>query len=164
MTALGVHVIDWMHALFGRVAQVQARFAVRATGMEDTASAALRFESGLPATLTCLYAAPYTNRFAIHGSAARVAVEANAAESETLRPVVTVTQVDGRTERLEVPWVDSLALGLRRWADACRGHGAPAVDGADAARNVAVLEAIVRSAARDGAPVAPDYAGVWDRP
>ena len=39
MTALGVHVIDWLHVLFGRVAEVEARFAARATDMTDTATA-----------------------------------------------------------------------------------------------------------------------------
>jgi len=158
MTALGIHVIDWMHALFGRVASVQAHFVRRATDLEDTATAMLLFESGMQATLTCLYAAPYTNRFAIHGSAARLSVEAAAAETETARPVLTVTRADGKTDRLDVPWVDTLALQLRRWARACQGEGAPAVTGAEAACNVAVLEAIARSAASNGAAIAPDYA------
>lgn len=162
MTALGIHVIDWMHVLFGRVARVQAHFARRAAGLEDAATATLLFESGLPATLTCLYAAPYTNRFVVHGSQARIAAEAAAAESETLRPSLTVTPVDGKPERHDVPWIDTLALQLRRWAEACNGKGAPAVTGQEAARNAAVLDAIVRSAASDGAPITPDYAELWD--
>lgn len=164
MTAIGIHMIDWMHVLFGRVAEARALFASRAAepAMQDTATAILRFESGVLATLTCLYAAPYVNRFVIHGSAARVAVEAAAAETEALRPMLTITPAAGREERSEVPYRDTLALQLRDFADACRRRGTVAVSGIEAARNVAVLEAIVRSSGRSGAAVAPDDAGLWD--
>lgn len=165
MTAIGIHMIDWMHVLFGRVADVRALFASRAAepAMQDTATATLRFQSGLLATLTCLYAAPYANRFVIHGSAVRIAVEASAAETEALRPVLSITRADGREERVSVPFVDTLALQLRRFAEACQGKGTAAVNGIDAARNVAVLEAIALSAGKNGAAVVPDYAGLWDR-
>jgi len=164
MTAIGVHMIDWMHVLFGRVAEARALFASRAAepAMQDTATAMLRFESGALATLTCLYAVPYVNRFVIHGSAARIAVEASAAETEALRPVLSITRADGREERVSVPFVDTLALQLRRFAEACQGKGTAAVNGIDAARNVAVLEAIAVSAGKNGAAVVPDYAGLWD--
>ncbi len=164
MTAIGIHMIDWMHVLFGRVAEARALFASRAAepGMQDTATATLRFQSGLLATLTCLYAAPYVNRFIIHGSAARIAVEASAAETEALRPVLSITRADGREERVSVPFVDTLALQLRRFSEACQGKGTAAVNGIDAARNVAVLEAIALSAGKNGAAVVPDYAGLWD--
>ncbi len=163
MTAIGIHMIDWLHVLFGRVAEARGLFATRAADppMQDTATATLRFESGPLATLTCLYAAPYVNRFAIHGSAARIAVEATAAETEALRPILTITRAGGGEERLTVPHVDTLALQLQRFAAACRRQGAVAVSGAEAARNTAVLDAIALSAARHGAPIAPDYTGLW---
>lgn len=89
-----------MYVPFGRVADARALFASRAEpAMQDTATATLRFDSGLLATLTCLYAAPYVNRFVIHGSAARIAVEAAAAETDTVRPVLSVTRPDGAEER-----------------------------------------------------------------
>jgi predicted dehydrogenase len=164
MTAIGIHMIDWMHVLFGRVAEARALFASRAAepAMQDTATATLVFESGLLATLVCLYAAPYVNRFVIHGSAARIAVEASAAETEALRPTLTLTHTNGRAERSEIPYGDTLALQLQRFAEACQGKGAAAVTGIDAARNVAVLEAVTLSAGKNGAAVVPDYAGLWD--
>lgn len=163
MTALGVHAMDWLHELFGPVAQVQARFASRAAGdgMTDSASALLTFDSGVTATLNCLYAVPYTNRFVVHGSAARIVVEAVAPESETIRPTVAMTHADRSTQHFDVPHVDTLALQLARWAAACRGNGAVAVSGAEAARNVALLEAIVRAADTE-VSVAPHYADFWD--
>lgn len=163
MTAIGIHMIDWLHVLFGPVAEARGLFAARAADppMQDTATATLRFESGLLATLTCLYAAPYVNRFAIHGSAARIAVEATAAETQALRPVVTIMRSGGDEARLPVPYVDTLAVQLQRFAAACRRQGAVAVSGAEAARNAAVLDAVAISAAQEGAPVVPNYAGFW---
>ncbi|MBL8707065.1 MAG: hypothetical protein JNM30_19580 [Rhodospirillales bacterium] len=139
-------------------------FASRAAepAMQDTATAMLVFESGMLATLNCLYAAPYVNRFVIHGSAAHIAVEASAAETEALRPVLSIARTDGSEERVEIPYVDTLALQLQRFAEACQGKGAVAVGGIDAARNVAVLEAIALSAAQGGAAIVPDYAGLSD--
>lgn len=84
MTVLGVHVIDWLHQLFGPVTSVFAIFAHRGTpaDMDDVASARLNFTGGLSATLVCLYSAPYTNRFVVHGSRATASVVAVAPESE----------------------------------------------------------------------------------
>ena len=97
MAVLGVHVIDWLHALFGPVAEVTARCARRGTDLpiDDVASALLAFESGLVGTLTCLYAAPYTNRFVVHNTDATLHVEAAAPESESLRPVFTIRRDGG---------------------------------------------------------------------
>jgi hypothetical protein len=56
-----------------------------------------------------------------------------------------------------VPYVDTLRLQLERWAAACRGEGTVAVDGIAGARNIAVLEAIIRSAETGGAPAQVEY-------
>lgn len=163
MTVLGVHVIDWLHGLFGRVAGVNAAFARRAVAieMDDTASALITFASGLTATLTCLYAAPYAHSFHVEGQNARIELVATAPETPEKRPTMRRIAVDGAIDEIAVPHVDTLKLQLERWADACAGKGRVAVDGIEAARNVAVLEAMVRSAASGGATVAPDYGELW---
>lgn len=158
MTVLGVHVIDWLHVLFGPVARVSARFARRAvaTGMDDTATAQLVFASGLGAQLTCLYAASYTNRLVVHGSEASLVLDAAAPETPALRPSLTVRARDGTTTTVPVPYVDTLAVQMARFAAACSGRGTLAVDGIQAARNIAVLDAIIR-AATSGHEVAVAY-------
>lgn len=158
MTVLGVHVIDWLHILFGPVMRVTARFASRAvtTGMDDTATAQLVFASGLGAQLTCLYAAPYTNRLVVHGSEASLVLDAAAPETPELRPSLTVRAREGIRRTVPVPFVDTLAMQMARFAAACAGRGTPAVDGVQAARNVAVLDAIIR-AATSGHEVAVEY-------
>ena len=165
MTVLGIHVIDWLHGLFGSIVRVNGRFARHAvtTDMDDTASALLVFESGLTATLTCLYAAPYANYFAVNGSEARVEVSADAPETATVRPRMRLVQRDGTGHDIPVPYVDTLNVQLERWALACVGRGQVAVGGIEAARHVAVLDAIVRSAGADGAAVVPDYGDLRPR-
>lgn len=162
MTVLGVHVIDWMHALFGPMERVTAQFARRAvaTELDDKATATLVFQSGLTATLVTLYASPYCNTFTIHGRDATVSVVAAAPETETLRPEVIMQRRDGSISKFPLPYVDTLARQLERWASACAGAATPAVGGIEAARNIAVLEAIVCSAAMAGAPTLVDYAGL----
>ena len=163
MTVLGIHVIDWMHALFGQVERVSASFSRRgiATGLDDSAAAILSFRSGLSASLVSLYAAPYTNTFVVHGTDATISVVAAGPESEAVRPTVTIRRRDGSHATTVMPYVDTLKLQLESWARACQTGSAPAVTGIEAARNVAVLDAMVRSAAAHGAPTAPDDAAFW---
>jgi predicted dehydrogenase len=158
MTVLGIHMIDWLHVLFGPVSQVLARFDRRVvtTDMDDTAHANLVFKSGLNASLTCHYAQPYTNRLVVDCNDARLEIAADAPETPLVRPRLTWRASDGPTT-IDVPYVDTLAEQMRRFAAACAGQGTPAVDGIQATRNVAVLDAIIRSAAADGAPIAVDY-------
>lgn len=162
MTVLGVHVIDWMHALFGPVQRVMANFGRRAvsTEMDDSATATLVFRSGLTATLVTLYASPYCNTFMIHGRDATISVVAAAPETENSRPIVTMQRRDGSISTFPMPYVDTLARQLERWAAACAGAAAPAVGGIEAACNIAVLEAITRSATMAGAPTLVDYASL----
>lgn len=159
MTVLGCHVIDWLHHLLGPVTEVSARFASRSVshGGDDTAFAWLTMRSGVTVTLVTLYAAPYVNRFAIHGSEASVLVEATGPETTTCRPYFKITRRTGQSSVESLPYVDTLSRQLELWADACAGRGSPAVGGAEAARNVAVLDAMIRSAERGGTPIAANY-------
>ena len=162
MTVLGVHVIDWMHTLFGPVATVTATFASRAvtTGMDDTAAALLTFRSGLTASLVTLYAAPYRNTFTVHGSDATISFMAIAPETQAVRPSLVVWGKTGSNRSIPLPYLDTLALQLDRWSNASAGRCDPTVGGDEAARNIAVLEAVIKSAGSSGASVAVNYASI----
>ncbi|UZF95506.1 Gfo/Idh/MocA family protein [Bosea sp. NBC_00550] len=152
MTVLGVHVIDWLHHLFGPISEVAAHFSHRGTRvpMDDVSTARLAFSNGLSASLVCLYSAPYTNRFVIHGSEATVSVVGIRPDSKEDRPSFTIVHKSGEMENRPIPFIDTLALQLERFAHAIRGNGAPAVSGVQGACNVAVLDAIVGSARAGG--------------
>ena len=160
MTVLGVHVIDWFHRLFGEVATVSAQFSHRGTSvsMEDVAVAWLTFSSGLTGSLTCLYSAPYTNRFIVFGTEANASVVGTKPDTAIDRPQFSLAR-NGQeaVEDRVIPFVDTLALQLRRFAHAVRGDDVAAVSGEEAARNVAVLDAIVRSARSGGRPEVVGY-------
>ncbi|MBI3708858.1 MAG: Gfo/Idh/MocA family oxidoreductase [Proteobacteria bacterium] len=159
MFTLGVHVVDWLHHLFGPVARVTAQFRrrVMAHDIDDTASALLEFESGVTGYLGAMYAAPYTNYVHIFGSRANAVFRASQPESPNVRPSLFVQRADGGRELIDVPWVDTLHLQLERFAGACRGKGKVAVTGEEALANVAAMAAIIASAA-DGQAKAPEYA------
>jgi predicted dehydrogenase len=159
MTVLGVHVIDWLHHLFGPISEVAAHFAHRGTlvPMDDVATARLAFSDGLSASLVCLYSAPYTNRFVIHGTEATVSVVGIRPDSKTDRPRFTIVHRSGEIEDRPIPFIDTLALQLKRFAHAIRGTGTSAVSGAQGACNVAVLDAIVGSARAGGRTQCVDY-------
>ena len=162
MTVLGVHVIDWLHALFGPARSVSARFSRRHVTivLDDCSTAIIDMTAGFSVSMTCLYAAPYCNTFAVHGSKATATVVALGPETPEQRPTLTVVRAGERSVST-MPYVDTLAAQLSAWSRAARGDGAVAVTGREAARNVAVLEACCASAAAGGVPAAIDYRGLW---
>jgi predicted dehydrogenase len=161
LAPLGIHVIDMFHFLFGEVERVSAMTARRTmtTELDDTAAVLLRFRSGVTGYFGSLYATPYTSEFTVYGSAGKASLHATRPDAPEDRPTLDLQPVDGSPERIPVPWVDTTRRQLECFADAIEGKGAVAVDGEDALRNVALLEAILASAASGGRPETPDYRG-----
>jgi predicted dehydrogenase len=114
--------------------------------MDDTTSALFEFRSGATGYLGSLFACPYTSFLNVYGT------EANA-----------FALVDGNELRVQLPGkspaprpleaVDTLRAELEEFAAACGGGPAFRVEPAEAIHNVAVMEAIVASAAQASAPV-----------
>jgi hypothetical protein len=87
-----------------------------------------------------------------------LSVVADAPETASVRPRLTLTQRNGAMEDIPLPYVDTLRRQLEAWAACCTGAASrPAVTGPEAAQNVAALEAIVASAAKGGRPVGVAY-------
>jgi len=158
MTGRGVHVVDAMLYLAGRIDSVVAQSArlVQDFGADDTTSMLFRFASGASGTLATVIATAETWRMQVFGSNGWAEVgDVEHLSTWTLRtcfidrgnltakkPPVTTTFQDVSTERAE----------LEHFARAAKDHRPLAVPGGDEVHNVAVLEAIVRSA-RDKAAV-----------
>jgi predicted dehydrogenase len=90
------------------------------------------------------FACPLTFHFHI------AATGANAEARADFTELVLQTAPD-RTEIVPLEPVDTLSAELGAFVDACNGTAAFPVSPAEALHNVAVLEALVRSAAHDGA-------------
>ena len=117
-----------------------------AVDIDDTTSALFEFESGATGYLGSMFACPYTSFLNLYGTGANA-----------------FARVDGNHLEVQLPGqapvprqlepVDTLKAELEGFARACRGGPAFRVDPAEAIHNVAVMEAIVASAAQGSAPV-----------
>jgi predicted dehydrogenase len=152
MTGRGVHVVDAMLYLAGRIDSVVAQSArlVQDFGADDTTSMLFRFASGASGTLATVIATAETWRMQVFGSNGWAEVgDVEHLSTWTLRtcfidranlsvkhPPTTANFQNISTERAE----------LEHFARAAKERRPLAVPGGDEVHNVAVLEAIIRSA------------------
>ena len=155
MTGRGVHVVDAMLYLAGRIGSVvaQSERLVHDYGMDDTTSMLFRFRSGATAYLGTVIATAETWRMQVFGSRGWVEVGdvehlhtwemktcfIDPADVHRKVPPEIVRFEKTSTERAELEHFSRAALERRPIA----------IPGGDEVHNVAVLEAIVRSA-REG--------------
>ena len=158
MTGRGVHVVDAMLYLAGHIRSVfaQSERLVQPSGADDTTSMLFRFASGATGYLGTVIATAETWRLQVFGSQGWLEVGdvehlhtwsmkaafLDPANITRKSPPQVLTFPDTSTERAE----------LEHFARAALERRPVAVPGGDEVHNVAVLEAIVRSA-RDARPI-----------
>ena len=158
MTAMGIHLTDLYLDLFGPVTEVFAattsRVAYRQTG--DVISVLMRFESGATGYINAILVTPLYIGLTIFGSEGWLEIR-NHTHPDTPGPTtLTVQHRDGRRESRDYPWGDSVRQGLETFARAVESGAPYPFTDAQKIGNVAVLEAICRSAATNASvPVAP---------
>jgi predicted dehydrogenase len=158
MTAMGIHLTDLFAYLFGPISEVYAattsRVAYKATG--DVISAHLRFASGATGYFNAILVTPHYLNLVAFGSGAWVEV-VNHTHPDTPGPVtLTVQHRDGRRESRDYEWTDTVRANLESFARAAEGKGDYIFTDAQKIGNVAVLEAVCRSAATNApVPVEP---------
>lgn len=155
MTAMGIHLSDLFVELLGPAreafALVASRVAYPETG--DVISALLRFESGATGYLNAILVTPHYLCLTVFGSQAWVEVR-NETHPDTPGPsTLTLQHRDGRRETRTYEWVDTVRANLEAFAEAAAGGPPYPFSDAEKIGNIAVLEAICRSAASK-APVA----------
>jgi predicted dehydrogenase len=162
MTGRGVHVVDAMLYLAGRIDSVaaQSQRLAQDFGVDDTTSMLFRFQGGATGYLGTVIATAETWRLQAFGTLGW----AEAGDVEhlttwqlrvcTLDPkAITIKQ---RPQVLEFPTTSTERAELEHFAQAAAAGRALVTADSDEVHNVAVLEAIVASAARDvRVPVAP---------
>jgi predicted dehydrogenase len=157
MTAMGIHLTDLFAYLFGPITEVYAattsRVAYKATG--DVISAHVRFSSGATGYFNAILVTPLYIKFTVFGSDAWVEVR-NRTHPDTPGPTtLTLQHRDGRVESRDYEWTDTVKANLESFAQAAEGKGTYIFTDAQKIGNVAVLEAVCRSAASN-APVPVD--------
>ena len=147
MTAMGIHAVDAMIHLLGPIAAARCQSArqVLEIDMDDTTSVLFRFESGVTGYLGTLAATRRCWRVQVFGTVAW-------AEMRGPR-LLDVSTVDEQVETRRYEFLDVERAELEAFARAAGGGPAYPLSPDEAVHGVAVMEAVIASAARDGASV-----------
>jgi predicted dehydrogenase len=150
MTGMGIHLTDLMLWLFGPVDTVQAQVRDRVLGWPtgDMVVAQLGFRAGMTAHFNALLATPFAMRFQVFGSRGWVEIR-NATHPDTPGGVTDWLHSPRTGEVLadRLDWTDAVVANLMAFADAVQGRAPYPWTDAELVHNIAVFEAIVRSAA-----------------
>jgi predicted dehydrogenase len=148
-TGMGVHLSDMLLSLVGSVVEVQAHTARRILQIPtgDVVSVHLRFADGTTGTIAAVSATPDYARLAVFGSHAW----AEARETQHVDPGGTTHfYVRRRGEAAQnmrsFEPASPVRAGYEHWADAVAGRATYRFTNEQRLGNVAVLEAVVRSA------------------
>lgn len=151
MTATGVHNLDAMIYLFGRIDEVFCTSLRRVMPrLEDTTSVMLSLANGMSATLFCSLVTAVTYRFAVYGTKGCATLANRDVEFRfTPAPETPPTgrHVAPASEVIEYRGFNALAAELEGFAAAIRGERAYPITPEEIIHGVAVFEAIVSSAA-----------------
>jgi predicted dehydrogenase len=148
MTAMGIHLSDAYVNMFGEVDSLFASTSSRVLQSEngDVVSVLLRFRSGATAYLNAILATPHYLRMCVFGSKAWVEVR-NDTHPDTPGPATLVFQESGKPAEVRTyDWTDSVRANFDAFAAAIRKEKPYSFTDAHKIENIAVLEAITKSA------------------
>jgi predicted dehydrogenase len=157
MTAMGIHLTDAFIHMLGPISEVFAattsRVAYKDNG--DVISVHVRFASGATGYLNAILVTPLYIGFRVFGSEAWVEAR-NETHPDTPGPVnLTLQRRDGTRDARTYEWTDTVRENLELFARACEGRAVYPFTDEEKIANIAMLEAICRSAAT-GQPVRVD--------
>ncbi len=148
MTARGIHTLDAMIQVAGLVSSVYAfsdnRKLPAGVDMDDTTSMLLKFANGATGYLSTLFTTAELYRVHVFGSKGWLELRGDTD--------LTFRGLQGAPEKITLPALDKERAELEAFADAVEAKKPFVVPAEEAINGVAVLEAIVASAAK-GKPV-----------
>ncbi len=152
MSALGVHQVDNFHYLVGEIARVfcWSRRMLPEGEVDDVTEVLFEFASGALGHLSTSMATGPVVELTAWGT------DAIARSSQDGGQLTIQSRGDSEQVDVQIDPFDTIADELIEFASAVRGEGSPEIDGGEARRTVAVLEAIVQSAETDS-PVDVNY-------
>lgn len=148
MTATGIHLTDLSVRLMGPARDVRVACENLASGIPqgDTMSAHVRFVNGGSAYVSATLATPFISRFAIFGTLGWIEVRDKAHVEAPDGWIVTEGWKDKPITVCEVNLAEPVRDNLRAFAHAVRDIAPYPITGQEMIDNIALLEAIVRSA------------------
>ena len=145
MTSLGIHALDCMIHMGGRVKQIDTISTRRAIpyDIDDATAAVLQFEAGMTGTLVTLASGQRIFHIRVAGSRGWVEMTNN--------QMLRICRPDGSIEEQhyptdEYPHLDSLAAELNEFATAAQGKATYRISPEEMIHGTAVLEAMGKSA------------------
>ena len=155
-TALGVHLGDMFVSLAGTPVRVAARTAAQIfpKPSEDYVSAEIDFADGSRGRITCLSTPPFYGRFTLFGDQGWVEVEEGGNVDKGLPSSFVHCKPDGSRETRSYQPINTVRLNFEAWADAIEGRAPYRFTPEQLLANVGILDALTRSAAEDGKPIA----------
>lgn len=161
MAPMGLHMVDTLQWLLGPIERVSAIVKRQAewrngADVDDTCATLFELESGVTGTLASHLATRTTVDLRLYGTEARLEARGDPVSVTRFPATVALFPSQGKEETWKFEGDESIAQELSAFADACAGRAAYPVSAEEAIRNVAVMQAMQRSAERDGAWMAVD--------
>ena len=155
MTATGIHLTDLAAALLGEAKDLRVSCEKLSSKIPqgDTMSVHIRFKKGGTAYVSASLAMPFISRFAVFGSKGWIEIRDKAHVEAPDGWVVTSAMVGEQIKVEVLPPAEPVKDNLVAFARAIRKQAAYPITGKDLVSNIAILEAIIKSAAKDGAVV-----------
>jgi len=155
MTATGIHLTDLSAALLGPAKDLRVSCEQLSSKIPqgDTMSVHIRFKGGGTAYVSASLAMPFISRFAVFGSKGWIEIRDKAHVEAPDGWVVTSAMTGGPISVVELPPAEPVKDNLVAFARAIRKQAAYPITGKDLVNNISILEAIIKSAAKNGAVV-----------
>ena len=155
LTALGIHLTDYLISVCGPIAELRALTADRSERFpgDDIVTIQLRFEAGMTGVITNLAATPFHSRISLFGDAAWVEARENSNVDVPEPATLTWRGQDWETHSRTFAASNTVRANLDQWAAAIAGVGDYRFTEEQLVHNVEVLDSIVRSADADGSVV-----------
>lgn len=149
MTATGIHLLDLSVRLMGPAASVLCVCENLSSDLPqgDTVAAFVRFRAGGTAYVSASLANPFMSRFTVYGSKGWIDIRDKAHVESPAGWVVTSAMAGGPITVAEVPAAEPVKDNLVAFARAVRGQAPYPITAAHLVDNIALLEAVFRSAA-----------------
>jgi predicted dehydrogenase len=155
-TALGIHLGDMFVSLAGKPTRVAARTAsqIFPAPSEDLVSAEIDFADGARGRITCLSTPPFYGRFTLFGDQGWVETQEGGNVDKGIPSSFVHCTADGSRQTRSYAHANTVRLNFEAWADAIEGRSPYRFSTEQLLGNIRILDAVVRSAAEDGKPIA----------
>jgi predicted dehydrogenase len=139
MTGTGIHILDAFTNLAGPTAEVNAQFVATQSGHNplDTISVLFKFANGVSGFLGAVRPSPFYWRVQVFG---------DKGSAEAVGETEIITRLSGgKTERKELPKVDSLLVEIDHFADAVAGKAPYPITPDEIVNTIGAFDAITTS-------------------